>query len=529
MANVLVPRAFFVKERQQAYSNWRIAFWRELFQNSWDAKASKVNIVLVSDPEDEDEDEGVTVSFSDNGPGMTRETLTDVYFQLGKSTKDSGDNIGGFGRARILTCFAMKRYQIFTNNNKVVGEGASYEIEDLDPPEPGCQLVIDVDGATRDDMYKSLTTYLRECDCPSEVFINGVQWSDDCAKGEWIRNLEYQGRLFATVYYNKDYQYGSNKTVIRVNGVSMFTRYNSVPGKITIELNSDISREVLTSNRDGLHNHYNDVLRQFEDELSSETQTALRPKLVTDFRVFEGKGFLRSVSPKVQQYQSLRPIRDQPEPPPSTLVELSHKLREHVKGATQATPMRQVVDSPSGGGKMIVSRPREYSVAEFIPTVPILIETENETLVRLAEKFDPRNWRFEIIGGMVKWIGGCENHVKQYFMWKIACEHAVRALLKTGYYDDLSWAAGFYFGPDQAKCKTMEGGYGLLINPATDDGKLRFSIREKMHLKIMMAKAKHEVAHIHEFRHDETYAWMLTEIDGNYDEWRCLADMMSAK
>ena len=75
----LSPR-FFANELK-AYSDWRDAFWRELVQNSVDAGCRNID-VRIAGSEDEP-----SVTFRDDGPGMSRETLRDVYFQLGATTK----------------------------------------------------------------------------------------------------------------------------------------------------------------------------------------------------------------------------------------------------------------------------------------------------------------------------------------------------------------------------------------------------------------------------------------------------------
>src|ERR1044072_9573631 len=95
---------FFKKEREQNYADWRLSVWRELFQNAIDQDATEVRIGLRQ------ADDHVELTFADNGPGMTREVLENVYFAIGATTKIGGNQIGGMGRARGLTCFAMKEY-----------------------------------------------------------------------------------------------------------------------------------------------------------------------------------------------------------------------------------------------------------------------------------------------------------------------------------------------------------------------------------------------------------------------------------
>lgn len=109
-----VDKGFLRGERDQYYNDFTIAFWRELFQNSVDAGATDISIDIEERQPRRyggpDAPEKVTnVCFLDNGHGMTAQVLNDVYFKMGRSTKkDDGGSIGGFGRARIMTCFSQQ-------------------------------------------------------------------------------------------------------------------------------------------------------------------------------------------------------------------------------------------------------------------------------------------------------------------------------------------------------------------------------------------------------------------------------------
>ncbi len=136
---VTIHKSFFKKERDGFYSDWYIAFWRELFQNSVDAGSNNISIYL-----DQKEGRGsfgnfradppnvVRVVFSDDGCGMSYDVLDDVYFAIGNTTKKGEDaTVGGFGRARLMTCFSQDRYSILTQDNFVVGEGGNFDIYPL--------------------------------------------------------------------------------------------------------------------------------------------------------------------------------------------------------------------------------------------------------------------------------------------------------------------------------------------------------------------------------------------------------------
>ena len=96
------------------YSMPTRAFFRELFQNSIDAGARKITVDI-----NEIETGIMKVCFADNGCGMDRETIEDVFLCLGKTTKSGANSIGGFGKARMLICYAMDSYEIRTHNTLV--------------------------------------------------------------------------------------------------------------------------------------------------------------------------------------------------------------------------------------------------------------------------------------------------------------------------------------------------------------------------------------------------------------------------
>src|SRR5690625_1676780 len=116
---VRVPPEYFKKACDE-YSDWMTAWWREAFQNSLDAGATSIAITLASDGDN------TRVTFSDNGKGMSEETLINTFLALGGSEKPD-DAIGGFGYAKNLLCFAHKQYSIQTGRERILGVGGDYE------------------------------------------------------------------------------------------------------------------------------------------------------------------------------------------------------------------------------------------------------------------------------------------------------------------------------------------------------------------------------------------------------------------
>jgi hypothetical protein len=109
-----------------------------------------------------------------DGPGMTRETLERVYFVVGETTKAGGASIGGFGRARVLTCFGHRSWKIYANQWSCTGSGAQYEISPMETRQEGCLIEVAIVLTTAAEMDAALDFYLQSCQLGCEVWVNGA-------------------------------------------------------------------------------------------------------------------------------------------------------------------------------------------------------------------------------------------------------------------------------------------------------------------------------------------------------------------
>lgn len=333
----LSPR-FFKKERD-AYDDWIRAFWRELFQNSVDAKAKNIYIDIFPTEgegafgENPTVQDIVRVKFKDDGVGMSGDVLRNVYFSLGETTK-TGDNdsTGGYGRGRLVTCFANERYSILTRDHWVEGKGnlyecdtiansierkhldAKYALENGSPEQSqkciaqtqylesnrsgysGCEIIVDMDPSeygtysyrnpTESKLRATLNEYLAEAQLPCTVWIDDNLNQNKCMRGKKVRELYVkdpnsdQNLLFGTVHVTKS---GKNlvhegKVLYRIDGAPMSSRSINAPQQVIVEIDKKNHREFLTSNRDGFKANYQQVIDRFIDELVVDNVTALSEK-----------------------------------------------------------------------------------------------------------------------------------------------------------------------------------------------------------------------------------------------------------
>lgn len=506
MPSITVPKEFFVKERRM-YTHWESAFWREFFQNSVDAGAQNIAVHITNDADT------INVIFEDDGCGMDREILEGVYFRLGASTKTRGDTVGGFGRARILTCFSMDSYRIHTRDNLVVGDGGEYEISETSY-RFGTEVQVRMRDESRYYLEQALEDYLRASQMSCRVLVNGTTWTNWTYRREVARTLELDGVEFANVHVNKSAK--TNKVIVRVAGATMFTKWVNMNAQVIVEIFPAISRKVLMANRDSLMHEYMRVLDSFIAELSTETLTALKPKNKLKTATFEGAGLFVNYSKRAIQCDEPVETADVAVSDEVVGVRRAEKfilngvapVGATVSQAIERLDISKITTNLSHGGRYLPT----------LPTIHLLDETELPAMRRVIDQYDPNNW--VTIYNRGKPTNRGSTIYKVLMMWKIACDMAVEALLTTK--PDMSslvWGIGWVFNENVgAKHVRTSGGSLFLLNPVCEEGNLRFFVTDQASQKRMMAYAKHEVAHHIELMHNETFASAMTMIDANYDE-----------
>ena len=538
MPNVSIPKSFFVKERRM-YASWRFAFWRELFQNATDAGSTEIRVSLA------DKGGGVIgVEFSDNGSGMTRDVLENVYFSLGSSTKNDGSTVGGFGRARILTCFSMKNYTIHTQNNLVQGDGGTFEIADVDYRK-GCLIQVEMENENLSSLRDALREYLFYSQLPCTVFVDNEKWMSWSYRRQLTRTLDLNGVSFASVHVNKSA--ANNRLLVRVNGTVMYHQYIRAKAQVIVEIEPSMSREVLTANRDGMHNQFAAVLNGFTDEIASDTMNSLTSRLKRKNSTVRGRGLIFSLKPK--EGASDEQLKGAEDPLSSSvqsaLVQPSSDvvfgqgsfslLRQSVEygqrgQAVESVRVAEVHGNVSGlSGLNFTEGNRAIEKALFpprlgekfqtnLPDIFIIDETENVAVRKVIDSYNPENW--VVCEAQNKQYNKGSKFYKLLMLWKIACQSSVEALMRRdASIEKIAWGLGWVFSDTAgAMCKSIEGGHALLLNPVDKDGKSSYNITDKKDLKKLMAYAKHEVAHIMMSYHDETFASVLTFIDSEFDE-----------
>jgi len=456
----LSPR--FFENELKAYSDWREAFWRELVQNSVDAGCRNIDIRLTGS-----EDEPLVV-FRDDGPGMSRETLRDVYFQLGESTKGAED-IGGFGRARMLTCFAHASYSVKSSDYTATGSGAAYQIS----PNPagftgGCEIAVQLrnsGGAVT--MKQRLVGFLSTCQLDCRVVIDGEEFNS------WAYRYRKAGEMsFAAIHVNRSQ---APQILARVNGVAMFTRWTSAKARIILEIPAAVARNVLTSNRDGLRHRHQEEFDRYLEKLSADCSSAVKERFAP-LKTFFGQA-TRTIRRKSAPLEPCAPTPDS--------VPVQH--------------LSVPVPLPLLGPPTEIQRNRgENSLPEFI----LYIDCQSRKLRAAAKRFTPQA------------IAGTKRE-RLLSGWACACEIALGELLELTGENSIDFAPGFVFSDDaKAVCLSGDGTHSLLLRPVDENGRSAYKVSAASTAHKLLAAAAHEAAHVMHSCHNEDFAATLTELFG---------------
>lgn len=483
LGQVSISPRFFKNEREN-YSNVWFAFWRELFQNSVDAGATEISINRIesTNPWTGLPVKGDLISFSDNGCGMSARVLEDVYFKLGETTKYSEDTIGGFGKARILTCFSHHSYGIHTLDNMVKGEGSSYSIEKADYKD-GCLVWVDVDTMNRygvnADIYSALRNYLSlsQLNCRILSSIAGINDFN-----RWLYKRRFTRSLsFGKVYVNKSGLH-QGYLITRVNGAPMFMRSIRARAQVVLEIDPHLSREALVSNRDSLRSEYQAELDRFVDEISVDTTSALKRRSPQITLIGSSSSFCTTISNKKSEKPDFIDMKN---------MEVGV---DWAAGTSITVPYPPVTNNR---GDVYAAHGPNSAFDNLIPSFLIHVDTQDPDLRKAAWLFNPA-----VKNG--KYFGNTKRKLAR--LWYIACDWAIRGLLETVNQDSVAWRPGFLFSDNNAYCSKVEGLNHLLLNPVDTDGNIKFWLNSRESRVKMLVFAAHEATHIIYEYHDEDFA-----------------------
>jgi hypothetical protein len=246
---------------------------REAFQNAVDAGAKNIKITVTED----------TVTFEDDGCGMTDEIILNKLLVLGGSYKGTSNATGGFGEAKKILFFCWEYWSItscpdsrnkyYLNNTMlnvspikhtghktpIFEKGTTIEIK-YDPTENKCSM---------NDWIKYTRSYIATCSVKTKVTLNGNE----------LEMLQMRGKKksydWCDVCINKsnpaDYIY------IRINGITMFMEKINIKLKATITIDlKGTSIERLSTSRERLRYPYDSKMNSIVQSFVVDPVSSMR-------------------------------------------------------------------------------------------------------------------------------------------------------------------------------------------------------------------------------------------------------------
>jgi hypothetical protein len=455
METISIANRFFTHELNQ-YSNWKFAFWRELIQNAVDESCSKITIGF------ETLDDSFIVHFSDNGPGMSLDTLRNIYFSLGATGKETTDTIGGHGRARIVTCFAHDSYSIRTQNFFCKGSGSGFTIEDA-PFTKGCSLSIQISVCLQTSLKSALFEYLTVCQLPCHVEIEGELHKNWLHKRQATRMLS-----FGSVHTCKS---KPNTLIVRVRGAAMYTQWISCDTGVIVELEPSKSRDILLISRDQLKYDYREELTKFVSEIQVDSQSLKRDCLYNETKIY---GNFRK---KIDKNKLPEPVDTQVGTLATNTQPASFSYEPDINSLFPPEPKPDWRDS------------LEYTI--HLEDVPRTVRTS-------AKKFEKEHIEGNRLKLLVAWIATCDFFID---------------IVSEIYSASIDYLPGFVFGScagmHKEKYQGSDYAHLLYINPLDEEGNIKLRCND---ISTFYAIGLHECTHILCSQHTERWASHATEI-----------------
>lgn len=484
MKQVGLPIFYFRKTAKREYSDWKTAIPREFFQNSSDAHCSEFH-VNVSET-----DTHTILSVKDNGRGMFVEDCENKLLTMGGTGKEE-NSVGGFGIAKGLLFFAWDKWEIRSKNYIVTGEGCQYDIAPSDTYVYGVNATIYIDKA-EGFCEDHVRNYLARCETHVRIFINDVPFKQKRSKGKRIKTLEW-----ASLYKRKTEDGCSVRSpwmAVRVNGMHMFNHFvdNDLDCRLTLELVGN-TRDLMTSNRDGLKAPYNGQLQTLARDISINVTSALDEKEEVIIQKFKGTGLERASMPKKK----------------ITSEQIAAAV-EHVANIFDGmvfakTDTSTQIDLPVLDPVLseIGTDEEEESLQDF---PDIIVHTVGK---RLSKKFNPKTWPYKVKTIMKLWVMVLKHVMLDN---KIECEFGV------GITNDPIAEAAF--------TKDGETPYFLLNLETwghTGKSKTGKTLLPKVNgkngwmlIQELRQRAAHEIAHMISGRdHNEKFVAKVEEIESN--------------
>lgn len=485
MTNTIsIPDGYFLKSIQREYSDYKTALWRELIQNSRDAKASRIDVTISEDG----------FRFQDNGRGMNHTVLVEGMYALGGSVKDA-DAVGGFGQAKNIVTLCHDQHSIRTQDLLSTGSGINYDIQEGLEYFHGTVVTAKVNsnyGWSVSEQIGRLERVILRSELPNiQFFINGVQYHHYSPKG---RKVGRGCRDWCSLYSLRT-DYNVYSIAVRVNGVYMFDQYlpgDGIKRKLTIELQGD-TKQLLTSNRDGLRQEYQNSLGEIMADIL-QNSSAFKAKKPRRF-VYRGEnGGL--------WFQIKQMLVEQAEIPTDVVRELDFQtIEDSLEDQTisQGEHVEAVIETITKQLDELGHVESVERIASMVSEVRENVETVfNNTGIQHDFLIDLADSNYQNIP--VKYQPGQmgKRAEKLAKLWK----YAIQTVMELDGRIEGAYQIGFKFDKDQVACRENADRPIYWMNP--DSERFEFTKMGDLAISVLQV-ACHEVAHHYVDTHNEAF------------------------
>ena len=483
MASVSIPADYFAKSAKREYSDWRYALLREFVQNAIDGGANKINVEILHDGS-----KTITMRVNNNGSPMDRDTLENKLLALGGSTKNSESSVGGFGAAKLLLYFCHTSYRIHTGNLIVTGSGGQYEITESEQFVDGVENTITLDASTA-YLHENLVEATKHIIAFSQLDCE-IEFSHNCESDNKIVTKTFKPALhkgsarrefkWGKVYTNNTF---TNRLIVRMNGICMFSNYVGFNKCVIIELTGK-STDLLTSSRDRLLDKYNQELMAFIGEITTDKDSALK-KVAKTYMHYAGRKHMVAKTVEAKELETTSNVASEEQAAPESGICVAAR-------ATAQTPDR---------GTMVGESEARESVKNQLNSEFII---KNETDLTLPDYLMPHSEKFSKYA----------KTLAKYWANVMVELHKLFNI-------EGNFGTGFVISEESEAQHEVTSEYGRIyyVNPckvvkqkgsSSRSLKIRFRLTEKDRL---ISLAVHELVHgIGCSYHDEQYANQLTDM-----------------
>ncbi len=563
-----VSEDFWVKMLQR-YTNWELAWWREVVQNARDAGATLIELDIKSgvyrDIETGAETPAMVVSAYDNGSGMSADILRRALLTRGGSVKPESA-VGGFGDAKNLILFPWYGWRVETNDLVAEGQHESIQeppgIKRVSPGIKGTKITVwmPLDKTTAEDYALQLVerSYLSDV----KIKINGKSVKADLIGGEEIARVNIVDdrgeKVGDIVAHHQPRSRTRSGVFVRARGVYMFDEKmfgstsssswenlqmanssENIPGVVYIDVNVP-ARFAFDASRNSLVGGPQQFVSRLLKKLVKEPEAVLRSKKHQMERVYRGTGSIEvregfasetaaKVVSKVQQELAEKKAKKK-DPGEEIAKDVARGIADAIDSQKRSEPKPE---TPEQEVAKNLASSRDTASALVMQTVPTAINDDQVAAISRLAVWQPD---FFITSNIPFWKAPAsvlpEKMAKKYLVQlRLWTELSKFALVQLGIFKP--FGVGFVFLLDGIHGDAVNGAYKLhegtdwlLMNPLTfkkgeydyDAGVYkyestgdRFDLSVTADLEDFCSLVVHEITHLQGFGdHDQAYASALT-------------------